>query len=231
MIGPIFPRKPRSSVTVAVSLWALCVTEEPPVEEQLVEEQLAEDLRPVPVRGGRKRKRYAEHGRANSPDGDDVAAVPLPAAVAAPLVAPVVVPLAAPVAAAALGAAAGLEARFARFTPVCVADGPRRLARTWGGGKGGQCRSKPCGEDGLCKVHHWCRCHRLAIGETPPAKLANLKCSRSALMLRFEEKTCVRCIIMKAHHSWHRTGLWQNCPLRVRSLVQKPGVLGIDVSL
>ena len=65
----------------------------------------------------------------------------LPAAAVAPLpAAPAPVPAAALAAVVAApadpGAAAGLEARFAQFTPVCVVDGSRCLARTWGGGAG-----------------------------------------------------------------------------------------------
>ena len=145
-----------------------------------------EDVRPAPIRCSRKRKCYEEHRRANAPGradaaGPAAAVAPLPAAPAPVPAAPAPVPapaLAAVVAAPAdPGAAAGLEARFAQFTPVCVVDGSRCLARTWGGGQGGQCRSKPCGEDGLCKVHHRCHSHGLVPGEIPipPAKLAEFE--------------------------------------------------------
>ena len=106
---------------------------------------------PLPVHPSRKRKRYASVR---------------PARVVACRAAP---PLPPPQPQAALAEAAQQVAERP-FTPECVNDGSRCLARTWGGGKGGQCKSKPI-QDGLCKTHLHSHAHGLVTGDIPPAKL------------------------------------------------------------
>ena len=60
------------------------------------------------------------------------------------------------------------------FTPEVVDDGSRCLARTWNGGRGGQCKAKPA-QDGLCKVHLRSHAHGLVTGDIPAAKLAQFE--------------------------------------------------------
>ena len=63
------------------------------------------------------------------------------------------------------------------FTPVCVNDEKRCQARTWGGGKGGQCR-RAAVRDGLCKIHLQSNAHG-RVTEAPP--LEKLRAFRSCV--------------------------------------------------
>ena len=62
------------------------------------------------------------------------------------------------------------------FTPVCVTDGSRCLARTWNAGRGGQCAAAPerDSEAQVCARHRLPaqQAHGLVTGAIPPVKLA-----------------------------------------------------------
>jgi len=63
------------------------------------------------------------------------------------------------------------DVNWEEFTPVCLVDGSRCLARLWRGGAGDQCRGKPeLGAD-FCKKHKTLHSHGSVNGEIPAAKL------------------------------------------------------------
>ena len=56
------------------------------------------------------------------------------------------------------------------FTPATI-DRSRCLGRVWGGGRGDQCRSKPCGQESYCASHLRELSHGSVEGRIPPVKL------------------------------------------------------------
>ena len=57
-----------------------------------------------------------------------------------------------------------------RFTPESI-DRSKCLARTWNGGRGGQCDSRPCRGRDVCRLHTKYQKHGLVTGAIPLAKL------------------------------------------------------------
>lgn len=74
---------------------------------------------------------------------------------------------------AAAAAPQGSKEAWRRFTPAEVV-GSKCLARTWGGGRGGQCHRLPKGGQGMCEFHlkcdQWAK-HGRVDGPIPEAKL------------------------------------------------------------
>ena len=64
-----------------------------------------------------------------------------------------------------------LPSEVADFTPECVVDGRRCIARTWGGGLGGQCKSLAVSGSRHCRAHLKASAHGDVTGEIPPPKL------------------------------------------------------------
>ena len=98
------------------------------------------------------------------------AAAPAAAAVAAapPPPPPAAVPL---VAAEDLGESAD-------FTPTSILDGSRCLARTWGGGGGGQCALRPVPGGQHCRRHSVSNAHGDVNTPIPPSKLRDFQRAR-----------------------------------------------------
>ena len=57
------------------------------------------------------------------------------------------------------------------FTPTCILNGSRCLARMWGGGVGAQCRRRPLAGGWLCRGHHQNAPHGQVNGSVPEEKL------------------------------------------------------------
>ena len=63
------------------------------------------------------------------------------------------------------------DAMWEAFTPECVLNGSRCLARMWGDGTGAQCKRRPLARAWLCRGHHQNAPHGLVNGTIPEEKL------------------------------------------------------------